>query len=383
MKFSIFTLCIIFFICCKSTHTEDNNYDMKTLTFKESAGALEDTIFFKSAIMLPLETDSSALIGYVSRIYMVDDTLFILDQNFQSIIIYDSKGRYINSIQNVGAGPKEYIDLGDICVDNTNKELLVLCTRPSKVQYYSYHGELLREKQLGDKYYSHIGMDGKYIYLHDDTGINKNKEIDIYDRQLNYMESALERGESFKNNDASTISHFCQGSTMTQGSSVLIARDFDNTIFEAKDGKVYPKYLLDFKEHTLPKELLDGKMKSFEFLDYCRENKYIISVKEFVESPRFLLFTTNLGVFVCDKQKQEMTRYSFLLNTESGMGGSDFQIIGNTNKLATVESVSRMKQMLEDRLKYNPDAAKWNVDFSKKINAMDDEANPVLFIYDF
>ncbi|MCA6047921.1 hypothetical protein [Bacteroides thetaiotaomicron] len=65
------------------------------------------------------------------------------------------------------------------------------------------------------------------------------------------------------------------------------------------------------------------------------------------------------------------------------MGGSDFQIIGNTNKLATVESVSRMKQMLEDRLKYNPDAAKWNVDFSKKINAMDDEANPVLFIYDF
>lgn len=84
MKFSIFTLCIIFFICCKSTHTEDNNYDMKTLTFKESAGALEDTIFFKSAIMLPLETDSSALIGYVSRIYMADDTLLFWIRIFKA-----------------------------------------------------------------------------------------------------------------------------------------------------------------------------------------------------------------------------------------------------------------------------------------------------------
>lgn len=383
MKSFIFILCVIFFICCKSTHAEDENYDIKTLTFKENAGVLEDTIFFKSTIMLPLETDSSALIGYINRIYMADDTLFVFDKNFQSIIIYDTKGKYINSIQNVGAGPKEYIDLGDICVDNTNKELLVLCTRPSKVQFYTYQGKLLREKQLGEKYYSHIGMDSEYIYLHDDTDINKNKEIEIYDRQLNYIESVLEHGESFKNSDSSTINHFCQGSTMTQGSSVLIARDFDNKIFEAKGGKVYPKYLLDFKEHTLPKKLLDGKMKSFDFLDYCRENKYVISVKEFVENSDFLLFITNLGIFVCDKQKQEMLRYSFLLNTESGMGGSDFQIIGNTNKLVTVKSVGRMKQMLEDGLKHNPDAEKWNVDFRKKINAMDDEANPILFIYDF
>lgn len=367
-------------MCCKQGGIEENG-EVKTLTFKEKRGVLKDTAFFKTRVMLPLETNNAALIGEISRIYMADDTLFILDDNFKNIIIYNKEGKYINSIQNVGAGPKEYIDLGDICVDNFNRELVVLCTRPSKLQFYSYQGEFLREKYLGDNYYSHLGVEQDFIYLHDDTGINKAKEISIYDRDVNFLKHALERGNVFENGEGNTVSHFGQGHTMTQDSSIHIVREFDNMVYEAKGGKVYPKYRLDFQEYTLPPKMLESRMKPFEFLEFCREKQYVISLKEVMENSKFLLFTTNLGIFIGDKESGEMVKYAFLEDAVSGMGSSDIQIIGNTHKLVTIWQASKLKQMVERRLE-NPNVDENDVDFLKTISAMDEEANAILFIYD-
>lgn len=373
----------LFFVYCNNAQREESMVNVKTLTFKDAFGALKDTSFFKSKVVLPLETNNSALIGEISRLYVGDDTLFILDRNFRSVIIYDKVGKYINCIQKVGTGPKEYVDLGDICVDNIHKELIVLCTRPSKLQFYSYQGKFLREKSLGDNYYSQVGTDGKYVYLHDNTNLNQSKEIAIYDRQLKHITDALEHGNTFKNkdNDFSTVNHFGKGNSMTQDSFIHLVREFDNIIYEAKDGKVYPKYQLDFKERTLSKDLLNNQMKPFDFLDLCRKNHYVISVKVVVENPKFLLFTTNTGVFVCDKQKGEMTQYSFILDSESDTGKSDIQVIGNSNKIAVVWSVSSLKNILKMSAKKSSNEV--NREFIKKINAVDDEANPILFIYDF
>lgn len=382
MKCFLYILCFILFISCKNGQLEDSIYNVEILTFKETAGVLEDTTFFKSMFMVPLEINNSALIARINRIYMANDTLFILDTNYRSITIFNKEGKYINSIQNLGVGPKEYVDLGDICLDSKNKELLVLCTRPSKLQFYNYQGEFLREKGLGDKYYSYVAADGQYIYLQDDTNVNKsNKEVDIYDQHLNFISGTLDHGEVFKNKDFHTVNHFGHGNTMTQNSFIYIAREFDNIIYEAREGKVYPKYQLDFKEHRLPKELLNSKMKPFDFLDFCKKKQYVISLKEIVEVGGKILFVTNIGIFICDKQSGDMIQYTFMLDTMSGMGSSDIQVIGNTNKIAMIWSVNSLKRMTEMVAKYSN--SKINLDFIKRINAMDEEDNPVLFIYEF
>lgn len=380
----LFTTCIFIltFTCCKKAQNDEGYSGVKTITYGDTQGALKDTTFFKSKVIIPLETNNLALIGEISRIFTADDTLFVLDTNFQSIIIFNKNGEYINSIQNIGGGPKEYIDLADICVDNKNKELIVLCTRPSKLQFYSYQGQFLREHDLGDNYYSNLGTDGKFIYLHDNSNINQGRAISIYDRQLNHMENTLNHGKNYKTNEYGTVNHFGKGKNMTQDSSIHIVREFDNIIYEAKDSKVYPKYRLNFEEHSLPKDLLNKQMQPFEFLDLCSEKQYIISVKDVVENPSHLLFSTNIGIFVCDKQKGEMKRYSFILDTESGTGKGDYQVVGNSNQIAIVWSVSLLKKILENSLS-NLDETNCKKEFLKKLKAMDDEANPILFIYDF
>ncbi|WP_285835330.1 6-bladed beta-propeller [Bacteroides nordii] len=350
-------------------------------TFKEAGGVLEDTVFFKSKKIIPLETNELALIGQIDRICMAEDTLFVLDQQSNSVIVYDKDGKYINRIRNVGKGPKEYINIGDICVDNLNKELVVLCAHPSKVQFYSYQGKFLREESLGERYYSHLGTDGRYIYFHDNTNVNKKKEVAVYDRQLNHKADVLEHGKVFENNELGTVTLFGHGNSMTQDSSIHIVRGFDNTIYEAKYGKVYPKYKLDFKEYTLPESLLESKMKPFEFLDLCREKHYVVSSEKVIENSRLVLFTTNIGLFVCDKQSGEMTRHLFLLDSIVDVGSSNIQVIGNTNKIVVVWPVARLKNMMDVSLEHSF-KNKLKMEFINKLNAMDDENNPILFIYE-
>ena len=212
MKPTIFILCFILFTCYKNSNARDHNIpDVKTFTFKEAGGVLEDTVFFKSKKIIPLETNDLALIGQIDRICMAEDTLFVLDQQSNSVIVYDKDGKYINRIRNVGKGPKEYINIGDISVDNLNKELVVLCAHPSKVQFYSYQGKFLREESLGERYYSHLGTDGRYIYFHDNTNVNKKKEVAVYDRQLNHKADVLEHGKVFENNELGTVTLLVMG----------------------------------------------------------------------------------------------------------------------------------------------------------------------------
>lgn len=382
MKPTIFILCFILFTCYKNSNARDHNIpDVKTFTFKEAGGVLEDTVFFKSKKIIPLETNDLALIGQIDRICMAEDTLFVLDQQSNSVIVYDKDGKYINRIRNVGKGPKEYINIGDISVDNLNKELVVLCAHPSKVQFYSYQGKFLREESLGERYYSHLGTDGRYIYFHDNTNVNKKKEVAVYDRQLNHKADILEHGKVFENNELGTVTLFGHGNSMTQDSSIHIVRGFDNTIYEAKYGKVYPKYKLDFKECTLPESLLESKMKPFEFLDLCREKHYVVSLEEVIENSRRVLFTTNIGLFVCDKQSGEMTRHLFLLDSTVDVGSSNVQVIGNTNKIVVAWLVARLKNMMDVSLEHSS-KNKLKMEFINKLNAMDDENNPILFIYE-
>ena len=171
----------------------------------------------------------------------------------------------------------------------------------------------------------------------------------------------MEHGKVFENNELGTVTLFGHGNSMTQDSSIHIVRGFDNTIYEAKYGKVYPKYKLDFKECTLPESLLESKMKPFEFLDLCREKHYVVSLEEVIENSRRVLFTTNIGLFVCDKQSGEMTRHLFLLDSTVDVGSSNVQVIGNTNKIVVAWPVARLKNMMDVSLEHSKISLKWNL----------------------
>lgn len=76
-----------------------------------------------------------------------------------------------------------------------------------------------------------------------------------------------------------------------------------------------------------------------------------------------------------------MTRHLFLLDSTVDVGSSNVQVIGNTNKIVVTWPVARLKNMMDVSLEHSS-KNKLKMEFINKLNAMDDENNPILFIYE-
>ena len=110
----IFSLsCFILIGCATNVSTvKDKGH---TVSLSEIELFLADSVFFKSSIVVPLETNSSSLVQKITRMCIVQDTLFILDSALSKVFIFDMKGHYLGGIHEIGNGPQEYIHISDIC----------------------------------------------------------------------------------------------------------------------------------------------------------------------------------------------------------------------------------------------------------------------------
>ena len=129
----IFSLsCFIFIGCATNVSTvKDKGH---TVSLSEIELFLADSVFFKSSIVVPLETNSSSLVQKITRMCIVQDTLFILDSALSKVFIFDMKGHYLGGIHEIGNGPQEYIHISDICINPIRKCIALLCDQPYKLK---------------------------------------------------------------------------------------------------------------------------------------------------------------------------------------------------------------------------------------------------------
>lgn len=131
MKKKLLTLiaCCALLASCSSNKSSQSEKE-ETLKVSTENVELTDSAFFAQTRILPLETTDASLVQSINAICMAGDTLFLLDNRQQKIFIFDGNGKFINAIHNIGNGPKEYVALSDISIQNGL--LAVLCNRPYK-----------------------------------------------------------------------------------------------------------------------------------------------------------------------------------------------------------------------------------------------------------
>ena len=55
--------------------------------------------------VLPLQTDTNCLMGYIQKIEILDSTIFILDVN-HTLFVYKMDGSFVYKVSATGRGPK-------------------------------------------------------------------------------------------------------------------------------------------------------------------------------------------------------------------------------------------------------------------------------------
>jgi len=89
--------------------------------------------------------DSKELIGYVNKVLVYKDIIYILDANIgEKIFIFNMKGQLIKLINSKGQGPGEYVGLGDMNFDTIKNELIISDSKSPKFLHYTLDGKFIR-----------------------------------------------------------------------------------------------------------------------------------------------------------------------------------------------------------------------------------------------
>lgn len=147
----ILSVCII---SCRSA--EDKKKETSSIPIKKGTSLIHIKIappdisslqplklseFVDSIGYLQLETTSECLLPYYGTRFTlrVENDLFLGDPN--SILKFDvTTGKFTGKIGSRGQGPKEYVHIGNICIDKDNNRIIVKERAKQKMSTYNYEG---------------------------------------------------------------------------------------------------------------------------------------------------------------------------------------------------------------------------------------------------
>jgi hypothetical protein len=86
--------------------------------------------------VIPLETSSECLISYINNIKFDDESIYINDNIFNGIYVFDRAGKFTGKLYKEGNGPGEYLSISDFTVDKEKNTIEIFDRNSKKLLIY-------------------------------------------------------------------------------------------------------------------------------------------------------------------------------------------------------------------------------------------------------
>ena len=142
---------------------KDTLYDIPLYRSLKSAVEFTPGDYIDSIRYIPLETTDSCFMGDVYKIIRWKDFYYIRDLN-EHLFFFFSYGKFVCSIGRKGRGANEYVALADFTIDPENGDIYLVV--PGKIMVYAYTGELLRTMEVdSDWQVAALDRNGHLIFI--------------------------------------------------------------------------------------------------------------------------------------------------------------------------------------------------------------------------
>lgn len=311
--FATLFLAIIFVTGCKSA-SEPKSIVRITVDLK-TANAEDIADVFTKIDTIELEATQESLIGNITRITVVGDTIFVWDMP-NKLLAFSEAGEFLYNIGAKGRAHNEYIGVNDYFIKGDTINLLDFMG--SKVLRFKTNGEHIDNHPLGISYIDKIWPmpnDG-YIALH--TYGNKEDEPKFVwlDDRFDIIRSSEER----RINTLSLPNTFSQN-----GDDMIFWELLNDTIYSIGKERVVPKYIVDFAEYSIPSYIHRDLDKVTEYyMNNSSETAGIINqVIETTDAVAFM-FAHDMAVYWALFEKQSgKTRVFRLAEIGQSLGRLD------------------------------------------------------------
>ena len=137
---------------------------------------------------IPLETNPNCMLERIAHISFSEDFMFIAD--YDKILQFDRKGKFLRQIGANGRGPGEYIGITSCCIDQKNRRVFVnQCNSGCEILEYDFNGSFIRSFNQPWSSYQFIVYDTTGFIFHlthdNDSSVYSKYNFYITDYEFN------------------------------------------------------------------------------------------------------------------------------------------------------------------------------------------------------
>ena len=254
MKLSQFVISFSLYILASGLMAScaESSYVASTISFdpKEKPRSVFETGIIRDVQLVKLESDS-CIVGRIDKIICNDSLLYMLDRSItKEVFIFTRDGRFIRKISKQGHGKYEYTQLWDIFFDKSNNALCLLSRYDQKIISFTPDGnKVLGETNLPKMFGHIVPTNNGFIGYMNNYSQNPNMPNNIWtmDKSFNLLDGYIRIDPQLE-----STSHLDVNTMSVYGDATYFKPEYENTIYEIKDGKISERYKLDFGEKTFP-----------------------------------------------------------------------------------------------------------------------------------
>ncbi len=379
---------------CNTACTKQNQVDFTRISIDpENAGTLKYSEIYSKIEILPIETDTAFLIDEVQKLIVENDKYFFQCNN--KILVFNSTGRPLYKIDNVGKGPGEYIAIGDIILDEGRLELYD--SKQRKIIQHDENGRYLNEWRCGIDAYSFVKLNSDLYAFYVGAGgyyNNTNKKLLVFSRKKGKVIDGFIETPEYE----MEYMHFADLVNFQQyKEDIYFLYSFNDTIYNITGNGISPRYFIDFGKYRLPHKYLEGKYNGIEaFFSDCLKSGSAFKLMGFFESDEYIIssfFYNGLNYihFYYSKSKRE-ARVVDAYFDDMLVKGVEFKtsfynlpFTVKNNKTYTVTNAYELMAKI-DSLRSKVTVRDWeiflekNADIMELYNKISIDSNPVLLI---
>lgn len=243
-----------------------------------------------------LEENDNALFTYISKFRVYKDRIYVLDHyTTKTVFVFDTSGKYINSINNIGRANNEFLGIVNMEFDYVNEELILDDDMGGKLLFYDRDGNFIRTLSKNWRREDYAMMpDGKLArgrnlttHLLGAAGTSKNQMLVMADTV-----SAIDL--TCKSNALLTLPNSL---IATFNGNAIFIPELSDTIYVVTSEGYYPKYRVNIPEkNKLPLEIFSKYDNDSGVSEYERTKGMTFTWGGLAETDSYMHVT--LGFFI-------------------------------------------------------------------------------------
>jgi hypothetical protein len=242
---------------------------------------LLDTVRF-----VQLELTDESVIGYIQKIRLYKDRIYVLDTQTSSLLAFNIDGEYLFKIANVGKGPGEYTQLDFFDIDTKNEQIVLTDLMGYWVMRYDMEGHFICRRKIPFWVEGLVPNYDQGVVVYCNFRDNKTKLNQEYN--LMYLDSLMTVQKAYFSYNSTVIQRMnVKFATPRTGVFYPYKDDFfllspqGNEVYKVEKEGLVPVYKFDFGEQSFKPHWLDDPEKGKSFI---KEKNYFFFFTSSVHS---------------------------------------------------------------------------------------------------